>query len=128
MNLSSRIILSLTFGFFCWAGIASAQEEPIELTQDAAMAAAIQHHEPEYTPVAKQLKVEGTVEIAVYINARGEVFDTVVVVGNPILVQMCVDAVSKWKFTPFLNEAGKPGKAVVHLRFHLKVPGGAHKP
>lgn len=65
--------------------------------------------DPEYSESARQAKINGTVFLAVAINARGTV-DAVKVVRSvePGLDQNAMDAVKQWKFTP----ATKDGKLV----------------
>jgi protein TonB len=114
------LILSIFLGFV--AGRAGAAEVPLDIEDGAGLAAAILHPAPVYTKMAAQLKLEGKVGIAAYVNEAGAVYDTIISYGNPILVQMAVSAVKEWKFKPFVNEHGKPAKAMVRLTFDLKPP------
>ncbi len=64
--------------------------------------------DPEYAESARKAKINGTVLLAVAINATGTV-DAVKVVCKlePGLDQNAADAVSKWKFTPATKD-GEP--------------------
>jgi TonB family protein len=69
---------------------------------------AFYHPDPEYSESARKAKINGTVLLAVAINAGGNV-DAVKVVCKlePGLDQNAADAVSKWKFTPATKD-GEP--------------------
>ena len=114
------LIVSIFLGVA--AGRAGAAEVPLDIADGVGLAAAISHPAPVYTKMAAQLKLEGKVAIGVYVNEAGAVYDTIISYGNPILVQMAVSAVKEWKFKPFVNEQGKPAKAMVPLTFDLKPP------
>ena len=85
-----------------------------------AIRAAVKKVQPEYNPVAKQMRVQGVVEVEVRITEAGDVQDVKVVSGNALLTQGVVRALKDWKFTPF-NEAGKASSAVATLRFDFKL-------
>ena len=74
---------------------------------------------PEYSAVARQLKVTGHVEVEATVGADGAVEGVKVLSGNPLLTNSTVSAVKKWKFTP-LTENGAPGKALTVLSFDFK--------
>ena len=84
-----------------------------------AMKAAVQKPQPEYTTIARQMKVAGKVEVEASIAMDGSVESVRVISGNPLLTASTVAAVKKWKFTPF-QENGAPAKAVAVLAFDFK--------
>jgi TonB family protein len=85
-----------------------------------ALKAAVKKSQPEYSPMAKQMRVQGDVEVEVKITDAGSVDEVKAVSGNPLLTQPVVRSVKDWKFTPFLQE-GKPAPAVTTLRFSFKM-------
>jgi TonB family protein len=85
-----------------------------------ALKAVVKKTQPEYSPMAKQMRVQGDVEVEVKIGEGGDVGDVKVVSGNPLLTQPVVRSVKDWKFTPFQQE-GKPSPAVTTLRFSFKM-------
>jgi protein TonB len=84
-----------------------------------ALKAAVNKPIPEYSPVARQMKVAGQVEVEAVIAADGSVEAVKVISGNPLLTASAVNAVKKWKFTPFTSD-GQPTKAVTTLTFDFK--------
>lgn len=56
--------------------------------------------EPVYPEIARKMRLNGTVRVEVVISPNGNVKETKVIGGHPILVTAAVDAVKKWKFDP----------------------------
>jgi TonB family protein len=91
-------------------------EDRMRVATDDAMHAATTKVAPTYSPVARQLKLEGDVKVDVSIGEDGGVQEVSSVAGNPVLFQCVKDAVKRWKFSPFKSD-GKPAKAIATLSF-----------
>lgn len=81
-----------------------AAEDPKRIPADEAMASIVEKVNPEYPPLARQLKLTGQVEVQATIEEDGAVGDVTAVSGNPVLARAVVDAVKKWKFKPFKSK------------------------
>jgi TonB family protein len=92
----------------------------MRVTQPDAMRAVTKKVQPDYNPMAKQMRVQGDVEVEARISEAGDVTDVKVVSGNALLTATVVKAVKDWKFQPF-QENGKPSPAVAALRFSFKL-------
>jgi protein TonB len=57
---------------------------------------------PPYPELAKVMRVEGTVELAATISKTGTIANLRVVSGPPALQQAAFDAVSNWRYRPYL--------------------------
>ena len=55
---------------------------------------------PEYPPLARQTRIQGTVHLHVIIGQDGSVQQLEVLSGHPLLVQAALDAVRQWKYRP----------------------------
>ena len=99
---------------------ALADDDVLKVNRVDAMAAATTKPTPQYPAIAKQLKVEGTVEVQVNISEEGKVDEATAVSGNPILTKAAIETVKQWKFTPFKN-GGKATKAQAVLSFNFKM-------
>lgn len=97
-----------------------AEDEPLKVSRSEAMAAATAKPAPSYPAIARQLKVEGEVQVQVVIGEEGKVEGASAVTGNPILTKAALDTVKEWKFTPFKNN-GKSVKAQTVLSFLFKM-------
>lgn len=111
---ASMIFLSVV----SMAGLA--QDAPKRVSQQEAIKAAIAKVQPEYPPIAKQLKVTGIVELEAVVDEAGKVEQVKIVTGNPILTAPSAAALKHWKFTPFMSD-GKPVKALAPVNFNFRL-------
>jgi protein TonB len=88
--------------------VALAQDAPKKITRVAALSSIAMKIQPDYPPMARQLKIQGTVELDVEVTEAGTVSKVDIVSGNPVLTAPAVQAVKRWKFKPFVED----GKAV----------------
>jgi len=68
---------------------------------------------PSYPEIARKLALSGTVRLEIVVGPDGQVKNTKVIGGHPILVSAAVDAVKKWKF----ETAGGDSTGTVEFRF-----------
>ncbi len=91
----------------------------VRVTTAEAVKSALTKPTPEYSTVARQMKVVGKVEVEATVGTDGSVETVKVLTGNPLLTGSTVNAVKKWKFTPF-TENGEPSRAIATLTFDFK--------
>jgi periplasmic protein TonB len=58
--------------------------------------------QPAYPPIARQARVQGTVELRAIISKTGTVENLVVVSGHPMLAAAAIEAVRQWRYRPYL--------------------------
>jgi len=63
--------------------------------------------QPVYPPEARRMRVTGRVVIDATVNIEGQVDDLKLVSGDPLLSASAMDAVRKWRYSPYLLN-GKP--------------------
>jgi periplasmic protein TonB len=97
-----------------------AQEAPRKVSKSEGLNAVTIKVSPDYPAIAKQLKIEGAVELEVLVTESGAVEKVNIVSGNPVLTRPASDAVKKWKFAPFTHD-GKPVKALVPVSMSFKM-------
>lgn len=89
---------------------------PLELMENHL----IHHVEPVYPPMAKIAHIQGDVVLKCIIDEQGNVVDVKAVSGHPILIQSAIDAVKKWKYSPFLMNGSEVSvESTVTVSFHL---------
>jgi protein TonB len=98
---------------------ALAQEALKKVSKAEALEAATSKSSPEYPPIAKQLKLEGQVELEAEVTEAGAVDKVNIVSGNPVLTRPAVDAVKRWKFRPFQVD-GKPARVLAPVSFTFR--------
>jgi TonB family protein len=60
---------------------------------------------PAYPELARRMNLRGVVKLMVVVLPNGNIKDTKVMGGNPILVNAAMDALKKWKFEPSAEES-----------------------
>jgi TonB family protein len=57
---------------------------------------------PVYPPLARQAQIQGPVILKVQISKSGDVVNIQLVSGHPLLAPAAIDAVTQWKYKPYL--------------------------
>lgn len=76
------------------ASSASAQEERKTISQTA----------PVYPALARSSQLRGVVKVQIVIGPDGQIKETKVIGGNPVLVAATLDALKKWRYAPAQSE------------------------
>jgi protein TonB len=63
---------------------------------------------PDYAPIAKMARIQGTVRLEAIISEDGTIQDLKVMNGHPLLLKAALEAVQRWRYQPTLLN----GKAV----------------
>jgi TonB family protein len=96
------------------------KDAPKKITKTEGLNALTAKAAPEYPALARQLKIEGAVELEVLVAESGTVEKVNIVSGNPMLTRPASDAVKKWKYAPFTAD-GKTVKALVPVSLSFKM-------
>jgi TonB family protein len=89
---------------------------PIRVSTAEATKQAINKPLPMYPPTARQLRIQGDVEVDATVDEQGNVEKTEPVKGNAMLTNAAQMAARNWTFKPF-SEDGKPMRVLVRLTF-----------
>ena len=117
-RVSGFLALATLAALLLGAGLA--QDAPKKVSKAEGLNAVSVKTPPEYPPIAKQLKIEGAVELEVLVAESGAVEKVNIVSGNPVLTRPASDAVKKWKYAPFTTD-GKAVKALVPVSLTFKM-------
>lgn len=117
---SLRTIVGPLIALAVWSWAGFAQGEMKKVSRPEALAAAQTKVQPEYPPVARQLKVHGAAELEALVSEDGTVEKVTILSGNPVLTKPAAEALKKWKFRPFTSE-GKPVKALAPVVFDFSL-------
>lgn len=79
-------------------------DSPKRIDQKAAEQNLINKVEPMVPPLAKTLKIGGTVALDITVSPEGKVSSVTVLSGHPMLAPAFVDAVKKWQYKPFIQD------------------------
>jgi TonB family protein len=69
---------------------------------------------PSYPVLAERMKITGSVQVEVTVDAQGKVLDAKAISGNSILKPAAEDAVRRWQF----NSGNGTVKVEVEVTFH----------
>ena len=58
--------------------------------------------QPIYPPIARQARIQGSVELRAIVSRAGTIENLAVVSGHPILVKAALEAVRQWRYRPYL--------------------------
>ena len=62
----------------------------------------IRRVEPTYPPLARQARIQGTVVLVAVISKAGTIDNLRLISGHPMLVGAALDAVSQWRYRPYI--------------------------
>ena len=123
MTFYARNLKRLAVAFWVGLGLIAlgyAQEQTKKVSKSEGLNAATSKVQPEYPAIARQLKIEGAVELEAVVSEAGTVERVNIVSGNPVLTRPAADALRKWKFAPFSAD-GKVIKALVPVTLNFKM-------
>jgi len=83
----------------------------------------IQRVQPEYPPLAKQARIQGTVLLHAVIDREGKIEDLQVLGGHPLLVETALKAVQQWRYRPYYLD-GEPVEVETQITIHFTLSGG----
>jgi protein TonB len=77
--------------------------------------------DPAYPATAKEMRIEGTVVLQATVTKEGALENIQIVSGPPPLTAAAVDAVRKWRYTPYLLN-GDPVEVQTNITLQFKLP------
>jgi periplasmic protein TonB len=79
--------------------------------------------QPVYPPMARAARIQGAVVLRAIINKGGTIEDVQVVSGHPMLVKAAIDAVSQWRYRPYILNS-QPIEVETHVTVNFVFSGG----
>jgi protein TonB len=79
--------------------------------------------QPSYPPIARQARVQGTVELRAIISKSGTIENLVVVRGHPLLSAAAIEAVRQWRYRPYLLN-NEPIEVETEITVNFVLSGG----
>ena len=79
--------------------------------------------QPEYPPLARQVRIQGTVVFEAIISREGTIENLQAVSGNPMLVPAAMAAVRQWRYRPYLLN-GVPVEVETQVTVNFLLGGG----
>jgi protein TonB len=79
--------------------------------------------QPQYPPLARQARVQGTVVLHATISRDGKIENLQVVSGHPLLVPAALDAVRQWRYRPYVLN-NEPVEVETQVTVNFTLAGG----
>jgi TonB family protein len=93
----------------------------LPISQGVAGGILLHRVQPIYPPDARRVRLEGDVVVEAMITVEGRVEDLNLISGNPMLAQAAMDAVSQWRYTPYLLN-GRPVRKETRITISFIAP------
>jgi protein TonB len=78
----------------------------------------VERVQPSYPPIARQVHIQGAVELRAIISKTGTIENLTVISGHPMLVKAALEAVRQWRYRPyFLNGNAVEVETTVTVNF-----------
>ena len=97
-----------------------ADQKPIQVSEVDLRKAALRKVDPEYPAVARQIRLTGDVDLEISVDSTGAVDKVTILRGNTLLSGSSVQAIKKWRFSPFLVD-GQPARATGTIKFNFQM-------
>lgn len=98
-----------------------APQQTLRISQGVSEGMVLKRVQPVYPAQARQMRLEGSVELQANISQSGSITGIKQLSGDPVLGRAAIDAVRQWKYKPyFLN--GQPIEIQTQITVKFKLP------
>jgi protein TonB len=80
--------------------------------------------QPNYPALARQARIQGSVELRAIISKRGTIENLVVLRGHPMLSAAAIEAVRQWRYRPYLLN-NEPVEVETEVTVNFTLSGGS---
>lgn len=109
--LKTVIVVTLTISL-------GLSQDLVRVSEQEARKLLVSKVDPEYPPLAKQMRLSGRVQVDCYIDPAGGVEKVTILDGNPLFSSSINRAMKQWKFKP-VEASGKATNAVANFVFNF---------
>jgi protein TonB len=100
-----------------------ATPQRVRVSQGVVSGLKIRDVKPNYPPLARQARIQGTVVLHAVISKDGSIQGLTLVSGHPMLAPAAIDAVKQWKYKPYLLN-GEPVEVDTEVQVNFTLAGG----
>jgi periplasmic protein TonB len=96
------------------------EKQIVRLSSQVLTGKALERITPTYPPLARQIRLEGSITVEIFISPEGRVESTRALGGHPLLITAAVEAARGWRFQPtLLNGVAVRVTGVITFNFKL---------
>ncbi|MFZ0774015.1 MAG: TonB family protein [Candidatus Sulfotelmatobacter sp.] len=100
-----------------------AAPQRVRVSQGVSTGLLVRKVQPNYPPLARQARIQGTVVLHAVISKDGSIINLTLVSGHPMLAPAAIDAVKQWKYRPYLLN-GEPVEVDTEVLVNFTLAGG----
>lgn len=95
----------------------------VRVSQGVTAGLVVHKVQPNYPPLARTARVQGSVVLAAIIGKDGSIQNLHVISGHPLLTQAALDAVKQWRYRPYVLN-GEPVEVDTQVTVNFTLSGG----
>ena len=95
--------------------------QDLHVSQGVSRGLLVKAIQPAYPASARQMRIEGAVELSATVSKNGDISTVKVLSGDPQLAHAAVEAVKQWKYKPYLLN-GEPVEIQTQVTVKFKLP------
>jgi protein TonB len=100
-----------------------ATPQRVRVSQGVTQGLVIRRVQPQYPPLARQARIQGSVVLQAEISKDGTIQNLHLISGHPMLAPAAIEAVKQWRYKPYyLN--GEPVEVETQITVNFSLSGG----
>jgi len=100
-----------------------ATPQRVRVSQGVVSGLKVRDVKPNYPPLARQARIQGTVVLHALIGKDGSITNLTLISGHPMLAPAAIEAVKQWKYKPYLLN-GEPVEVDTEVQVNFTLAGG----
>jgi protein TonB len=95
----------------------------VRVSQGVTQGLLIRKVQPNYPPLARQARIQGSVLLQAEISKDGTIENLHLISGHPMLAPAAIEAVKQWKYKPYILN-GEPVEVETQITVNFTLSGG----
>jgi protein TonB len=100
-----------------------ATPQRVRVSQGVTQGLLIRKVQPNYPPLARQARIQGSVLLQAEISKDGSIENLRLLSGHPMLAPAAIEAVKQWKYKPYILN-GEPVEVETQITVNFTLSGG----
>ena len=100
-----------------------ATPQRVRVSQGVTQGLLIRKVQPNYPPLARQARIQGSVLLQAEISKDGTIENLHLISGHPMLAPAAIEAVKQWKYKPYILN-GEPVEVETQITVNFTLSGG----
>lgn len=100
-----------------------ATPQRVRVSQGVTQGLLIRKVQPNYPPLARQARIQGTVLLQAEISKDGTIENLRLISGHPMLAPAAIEAVKQWRYKPYILN-GEPVEVETQITVNFTLSGG----